>query len=75
MERDTQNLINTFELTLFVYQIVNPLKGVSSCRYEQAEYKKTKKPHKESLWSPSYFAVSVEGMSLEVLTRSWGSPL
>ena len=41
-----------------VSQIVNALKGVSSRRYGQAGHKK---PHKEALWSPSYFAVSVGG--------------
>ncbi|HLO89291.1 MAG TPA: IS200/IS605 family transposase [Nostocaceae cyanobacterium] len=49
---------------LSVSQIVNSLKGVSSRRYGQAGYKK---PHKESLWSPSYFSVSVSGAPLEVL--------
>lgn len=49
---------------LSLSQIVNALKGVSSRRYGQAGYKK---PHKEALWSPSYFAVSVGGAPLEVL--------
>lgn len=49
---------------LSVSQIVNALKGVSSRRYGQAGYKK---PHKEALWSPSYFAISVGGAPLEVL--------
>jgi putative transposase len=49
---------------LSVSQIVNALKGVSSRRYGQAGYKK---PHKESLWSPSYFATSVGGAPLEIL--------
>lgn len=63
---------------LSLSQIVNALKGVSSRRYGQAGYRK---PHNEkvsfgmndspqknrALWSPSYFAVSVGGASLEVL--------
>lgn len=49
---------------LSVSQIVNALKGVSSRRYGQSGYKK---PHKEALWSPSYFATSVGGASLEVV--------
>jgi putative transposase len=49
-----------------VSQIVNALKGVSSRRYGQAGYKK---PHKEALWSPSYFAISVGGAPLEVLKQ------
>ena len=49
---------------LSISQMVNALKGVSSRRYGQAGYPK---PHKEALWSPSYFAVSVGGAPLEVL--------
>lgn len=49
---------------LSVSQIVNALKGVSSRRYGQSGYKK---PHKEALWSPSYFAISFGGAPLEVL--------
>jgi putative transposase len=49
---------------LSISQIVNALKGVSSRRYGQAGYKK---PHKEALWSPSYFAISVGGAPLEIL--------
>ncbi len=49
---------------LSVSQIVNALKGVSSRRYGQAGFKK---PHKQSLWSPSYFAISAGGAPLEVL--------
>ena len=51
---------------LSVSQLVNALKGVSSRRYGQAGYKK---PHKEALWSPSYFSVSVGGAPLEVLKQ------
>ncbi|MBD2138648.1 IS200/IS605 family transposase [Anabaena sp. FACHB-1237] len=49
---------------LSISQIVNALKGVSSRKYGQAGYKK---PHKEALWSPSYFAISVGGAPLEIL--------
>lgn len=51
---------------LSVSQIVNALKGVSSRRYGQAGLPK---PHKEALWSPSYFALSVGGAPLEVLKQ------
>lgn len=51
---------------LSISQIVNALKGVASRRYGQAGYKK---PHKEVLWSPSYFAVSVGGAPVEVLKQ------
>lgn len=52
---------------LSVSKIVNALKGVSSRRYGQAGFKK---PYgKEALWSPSYFAVSVGGAPIEVLTQ------
>ena len=51
---------------LSISQIANAVKGVSSRRYGQAGYKK---PHPESLWSPSYFAVSVGGAPIEVLKK------
>ena len=38
VECDTQNLVNTFKLTLFVYQIVNALKGVSSLPLKNGAY-------------------------------------
>ena len=49
---------------LSVSQIVNALKGVSSRRYGKAGLPK---PHKEALWSPSYFAIAVGGAPLEIL--------
>jgi putative transposase len=52
------------DLVLSVSQIVNTLKSVARRRYGQAGYKK---PHKEALWSPSYFAISVGGAPLEIL--------
>ena len=45
-----------YQPKLSISQIVNALRGVSSRRDGQAGHKK---PHKEALWSPSYFAVSV----------------
>lgn len=51
---------------LSISQITNALKGVSSRKYGQAGYKK---PQGEALWSPSYFAISVGGASIEVLMQ------
>jgi putative transposase len=51
---------------LSISQIVNSLKGVSSRRYGQAGFPK---PHKTSLWSPSYFAISVGGAPIEILMQ------
>ena len=51
---------------LSVSQIVNHLKGVSSRLYGAAGYKK---PHKTSLWSPSYFVASVGGAPLQTLKQ------
>ncbi|MDB9447122.1 hypothetical protein [Anabaena sp. CS-542/02] len=39
------------------------LKRVSIRRYGQAGHKK---PNKEALWSPSYFAISLGGLLLKV---------
>jgi putative transposase len=65
-EADHVHALIEYPPKLSISQIVNSLKGVSSRRYGQAGYKK---PHKEALWSPSYFAVSVGGAPLEVLKR------
>jgi putative transposase len=51
---------------LSISQIVNHLKGVSSRLYGAAGYKK---PHKTSLWSPSYFVASVGGAPLQTLKQ------
>jgi putative transposase len=63
-EGDHVHTLIEYPPKLSLSQIVNALKGVSSRRYGQAGHEK---PHKEALWSPSYFAVSVGGAPLEVL--------
>ncbi len=63
-EGDRVHALIEYPPKLSISQIVNALKGVSSRRYGQAGHEK---PHKEALWSPSYFAVSVGGAPLEVL--------
>jgi putative transposase len=65
-EADQVHALIEYPPKLSISQIANALKGVSSRRYGQAG---NKKPHKEALWSPSYFAVSVGGAPLEVLKR------
>ncbi|NEQ81064.1 MAG: IS200/IS605 family transposase [Moorea sp. SIO2I5] len=56
---------NEYPPKLSISQIVNSLKGVSSRRYGQDGYPKPN--GKTALWSPSYFAASVGGASIEVL--------
>ena len=65
-ESDHVHALIEYPPKLSISQIANALKGVSSRRYGQAG---NKKPHKEALWSPSYFAVSVGSAPLEVLKR------
>ena len=65
-EGDHVHALIEYPPKLSISQIVNALKGVSSRRYGQAGHEK---PHKEALWSPSYFAVSVGGAPLEVLKQ------
>lgn len=60
------HLLLEYPPKLSVSQMVNALKGVSSRRYGQAGLPR---PHKEALWSPSYFALSVGGAPLEVLKQ------
>ncbi|WP_445301035.1 IS200/IS605 family transposase [Microcoleus sp. D2_18a_B4] len=63
-EDDHVHALIEYPPKLSISQIVNALKGVSSRRYGQAGHEK---PHKEALWSPSYFAVSAGGAPLEIL--------
>jgi putative transposase len=65
-EGDHVHVLIEYPPKLSISQMVNSLKGVSSRRYGPAGYQK---PHKESLWSPSYFAISVGGATLEVLKQ------
>jgi putative transposase len=59
---DHCHLLIEYPPKLSISQIVNSLKGVSS-RLLRKRYKLT--PHKDHLWSPSYFAVSCGGAPLE----------
>jgi putative transposase len=64
-ESDHVHALIEYPPKLSISQIVNALKGVSSRRYAQGGHPK---PYgKEALSSPSYFASSVGGASLEVL--------
>ena len=65
-ESDHVHALIEYPPKLSISQMVNALKGVSSRRYGQAG---NKKPHKESLWSPSYFATSVGGAPLSILKQ------
>lgn len=65
-ETDHVHTLIEYPPKLSISEIVNALKGVSSRRYGQAGFPK---PHTQSLWSPSYFAVSVGGVPLEVLKQ------
>ncbi len=65
-EADHVHALIEYPPKLSISQIANALKGVSSRRYGQAG---NQKPHKEALWSPSYFAISVGGAPIEVLKR------
>jgi len=65
-EADHVHALIEYPPKLSLSAITNALKGVSSRRYGTAGYPK---PHKESLWSPSYFAVSVGGAPIEVLKQ------
>jgi putative transposase len=64
-ETDHIHVLIEYPPKLSISQLVNSFKGVSSRRYGQAGFKK---PYGENaLWSPSYFASSVGGASIEVL--------
>ena len=66
-EVDHVHVLIEYPPKLFISQIVNALKWVSSRRYGQEGFKKPL--GKDALWSPSYFASSVGDAPLEVLKR------
>lgn len=65
-ESDHVHVLLEYPPKLSVSQLVNHLKGVSSRMY-RAEGLPC--PSEKSLWSPSYFAVSVGGAPLSVLKQ------
>jgi putative transposase len=65
-EADHVHVLIEYPPKLSVSALVNHLKGVSSRLYGKAEHPK---PHATALWSPSYFATSVGGASIEVLQQ------
>jgi putative transposase len=65
-EADHVHVLIEYPPKLSVSTLVNHLKGVSSRLYGKAGHPK---PHDTALWSPSYFATSVGGATLEVLKQ------
>lgn len=65
-EKDHVHALIEYPPKLSISEIMNAIKGVSSRRFGQAGFEK---PHKNALWSPSYFAVSVGGAPIEVLKQ------
>jgi putative transposase len=65
-EKDHVHVLIEYPPKLSISEILNAIKGVSSRRYGQAGLSK---PHKDALWSPSYFAVSVGGAPIELLKQ------
>jgi putative transposase len=65
-EADHVHVLIEYPPKLSVSTLVNHLKGVSSRLYGKAGHPK---PHETALWSPSYFATSVGGATLEVLKQ------
>lgn len=64
-EADHIHALIEYPPKLSMSQIVNALKGVSSRLYGKAGLPKPY--NKTALWSPSYFALSVGGATLDVL--------
>jgi len=63
-EDDHVQLLVAYPPHVAVARLVNSLKGVSARRLRQRYRVRT---HREHLWSPSYFASSADGASLETL--------
>ena len=66
-EQDHVHLLIVYPPKMAVASLVNSLKGVSSRKLRQDRPDIAKRYWSGGLWSPSYFAASVGGASLEVL--------
>lgn len=64
-EEDHTHILVGFPPTVSVAQLVNALKGSSSRRLRQEFPKIAKRYYKGVLWTPSYFAASTGGATLE----------
>ena len=69
-ESDHVHLLINYPPKVSVSKLVNSLKGVSSRKVRQQKFKSVdSKLWGDSLWSPSYFAGSCGGASLEVVKQ------
>jgi putative transposase len=67
-ENDHVHLLINYPPTCTISRLVNSLKGVSSRLIRKKEYPSIKKAlYGKTLWSPSYFAGSCGGTSIEVI--------
>lgn len=67
-EKDHVHLLINYPPNVSVSKLVNSLKGVSSRKIRAKNYPEVKKKlWGEQLWSPSYFAGSCGGASLDVI--------
>jgi putative transposase len=65
-EDDHVHLLVAYPPQVAVARLVNSLKGVSARRLRQRYRVRT---HREHVWSPSYFAASASGATLETLKQ------
>ena len=69
-EQDHVHILVNYPPKVSVSKLVNSLKGVSSRRLKQYHPELIKPAYmKNALWSPSYFAGSVDGAPIEVLKQ------
>ena len=69
-ESDHVHLLINYPPKVSVSKLVNSLKGVSSRKVRQQKFKSVdSKLWGDSLWSPSYFARSCGGASIEVVKQ------
>lgn len=70
-ESDHVHLLVNYPAKVSVSKLVNSLKGVSSRRLRQKPPEKLKLAlgYSDSVWSPSYFAGSCGGVSLDVVRK------
>ena len=69
-EDDHVHLLVNYPFKVVVFNLVNSLKGVSSCMIRKRNYPSIrKKLWGGALWSPSYFAGSCGGAPIELIRQ------
>ena len=68
-EADHVHLLVNYPPTAAILRLVNSLKGVSSRRLREKHPELNRQYQKHAIWSPSYFAGSCGGVTIDVVRK------